>query len=152
MTSFTRYIGEDIFYLDNNPILKGNLDPINEENLIKAEPKDLLLNKTYLLLNNETNEKTIAEFINIEIIDDEYEDRIEFQYIFLDKLGKLVIDGYNFEDENSEIYNFNYNPFYENVIFADEFCVYIPKSKELISKMLNKIFLPEIVCIIIEYL
>jgi hypothetical protein len=134
MSSFNRYIPDD-YSLDNiegqgltindDQNLKGNLEEVDENNLVKAEPKDLKVGETYLLINNDTNEKTFATYDNYE----EGENEENFSYIFKDKDGKLEVNADNITNSDP------YNPL---ITFDNNISVFIPQTKKIMEKMLRE--------------
>jgi len=75
---------------ENDQELRGNLENVDEKTLLKAQPKDLKVGDTYLLINNKTNEKTVASYKYYSY--DEYDDLF---YTFEDKNGEIEIEANN---------------------------------------------------------
>lgn len=152
MASFDRYVplGEFKFSDDDKDPdpPRGNLETVDKSKLTEANPKDLKIGKEYLLMNNETQEKTKGTFVKFdEMGDNDTEGTTAFQYYFKDKDGELVIEGDNVhidedkDDEDDEYYDDVYkneDPYHKDIKFVDEYSVYIPKSSEiLLGKKLN---------------
>ena len=117
--------------------LSGNLEKVDESSLTKAKPSDLVVGNDYLLVDNNTNEKTKGKFIRTSATFDNYNEVDSFEYYFKDKKGEFLIEGYNDEDKTENI-----NPFDDDAEFDDDVSVFIPKSKQIIQKKLEDI-IPE---------
>jgi hypothetical protein len=117
---------------------------------VKAEPKDLKVGETYLLINNKTNEKTVASYKSYS--EDEFND---FFYNFEDKDGEIEIKANKItnSDNSDDISNSDDlsnsddttnidDPYSSLLLFDTNFSVYIPQTKKNMKKILeNK--LPE---------
>jgi hypothetical protein len=135
--------GQGLTLLEKDQELKGNLDNVDEKNLLKAEPKDLKVGDIYLLINNSTNEKTVAYYKSYS--EDEYND---FFYTFEDKDGELEIKANNIsnsDDSNESNYSndsddktINEDPYSPLLSFDTDFSVYIPQIKKNLKKILDK--------------
>jgi len=93
----------------------------------------------YLLMNNITNEKTVASYKDYS--EDEYND---FFYTFQDKDGELEIKATNISN-NDDISNSDDSdditiddPYSPLLSFDKDFSVYIPQTKQIMKKMLDK--------------
>jgi len=147
MSGFVRLdAGEDY---DNR--LRGNLDVVDERNLTEAQPKDLIIGNEYLILDRETNEKTIGKFTQVATMDDDESDDetgltiTRLAYVFEDPHGEILIGSNTIDDDDI-------NPFNSNIKFTRKFGVFIPKAKEIvISKVIPKKIPEEILPEISKY-
>ena len=133
--------------INNEDELIGNLEPIIPENMPPPlQPSDLELDKTYLLYNPQTHEKTKAKFDRTEELegdDPDNEDEIIHKYIFTDRhsneKGEIV-----FNSVPTEIKE----PLDKSVIFNTEnsddrddqaynIKIYAPQSLKIIAKHIS---------------
>jgi hypothetical protein len=133
--NFINVEGQGLTLIENDQKLKGNLENVDEKNLLKVEPKDLKVDHTYLLMNNNTNEKTVATYKDYS--EDEYND---FFYTFQDKDGELEIKATNIsndDDTDDGDDNTVDDPYSPLLSFDTNFSVYIPQTKKIMKKILD---------------
>jgi len=134
--NFINVEGQGLTLIENEQKLKGNLEDVDKKNLLKVEPKDLKVGDTYLLMNNETNEKTVASYKDYS--EDEYND---FFYTFKDKDGELEIKATNIsndDDTDDSDDNTIDDPYSPLLSFDTNFSVYIPQTKKIMKKILDE--------------
>jgi hypothetical protein len=140
---FINVEGQGLTLQENDQELKGNLEDVDEKKLLKAEPKDLKVGETYLLINNDTNEKTVASYKYYS--EDEFND---FFYTFEDKDGEIDINANKISnsDENSNSDDITNSedttniddPYSPLLLFDTNFSVFIPQTKKNMKKLLEQ--------------
>ena len=134
--NFINVEGQGLTLIENDQKLKGNLENVDEKNLLKVQPKDLKVGERYLLMNNKTNEKTVASYKDYS--EDEYND---FFYTFQDKDGELEIKATNisnYDDTDDSDDNTIEDPYSPLLSFDTNFSVYMPQTKKIMKKILDE--------------
>jgi hypothetical protein len=125
--------------------VKGNKEDVNLENLTKIQPSGLIVGKHYLIMNEESKEKTVAVYVKF-VLGDHWLGTY-FKYVFRDKKGILFIDGMDHFLEKDDIDGMNYykkrhenydvvitEPYVIGLRFSDEFDVFLPQRSKILGK------------------
>jgi hypothetical protein len=119
---------------DSHKPLIGNLEPVNIQNLTKINPIDLVVGKDYLIINNETNEKTRAKFRTFKVFRNVMGSY--FLYYFKDKHGDLNIEGDRFFRPSDNNYAVSITqPYAEGLEFDENCSVFLPKTRNIMDKL-----------------
>lgn len=131
-------------------IPKGNLDPVDRNNLKPINPRDLVVGNYYLLYNNKTFSKTRAKYVYVEDISNTYDENAvdQYHYTFEDDYSTVIIEGgedfqFNREESEDEEGFLPPEPYSNEVTFESEYSVFMPMIGDILGEKNSKILDPD---------